>query len=86
MNVQRASMILLFLIATLAASTASASSPPFQNDDVTAIVGATVIDGNGGPPLNDATIVVRDGRITDIGPKSSIAVAPGAQVIDGTGK
>ena len=85
MNVQRASMILLFLIATLAAATASASSP-FQNDDVTAIVGATIIDGNGGPPLTEATIVVSDGRITDIGPKSFIEVAPGAQVIDGTGK
>jgi imidazolonepropionase-like amidohydrolase len=78
-------MILLFLIATLAAATTSASSP-FQNDDVTAIVGATIIDGNGGPPLTEATIVVSDGRITDIGPKSSIEVAPGAQVIDGTGK
>jgi imidazolonepropionase-like amidohydrolase len=53
---------------------------------VTAIVGATVIDGNGGAPLQDATVVVTGSRITAVGPKASIAVPPGAKVIDGAGK
>ena len=52
----------------------------------TAIVGATVIDGNGGPPLADQTIVVQDKRITALGARSSVKVPPGATTIDGTGK
>ena len=55
-------------------------------DQITAIVGATVIDGNGGPPVADATILVRDKRIVEIGPRASVSVPEGAQVIDGTGK
>ena len=55
-------------------------------DAVTAIVGATVIDGNGGPPLPDATILIQGERITEIGPRSSVRVPQGASVIDGTGK
>lgn len=51
-----------------------------------AIVGATVIDGNGGPPLTDATIIVRGKQLVAIGPRRSVAVPAKAQVIDGTGK
>ena len=52
----------------------------------TAIVGATLIDGNGGPPIADATIVVEGTRIAAIGPRSEVQVPEGAQVIDGAGK
>jgi len=51
-----------------------------------AIVGATVIDGNGGSPMTDATIVVRGKRIAAVGPRASISVPKGARVIDATGK
>ena len=54
--------------------------------DVTAIVGATLIDGNGGPPLADGTIVWTGNRITAVGPRGSVAVPDGARVIEGTGK
>jgi imidazolonepropionase-like amidohydrolase len=40
----------------------STSSP-----DGVALVGATLIDGTGGPPLRDAVIVVRRGRIESVG-------------------
>ena len=70
----------LFLITAFPASAVQAP------DAVAAIVGATVIDGNGGPPLPDATIVIRGKRIAEIGPQSSVQVPRGAQVIDGTGK
>ena len=43
-------------------------------DTLIAIVGATVIDGNGGAPLSDATIVVRGKRIAAIGPRTSTSV------------
>jgi imidazolonepropionase-like amidohydrolase len=55
-------------------------------DTLIAIVGATVIDGNGGAPLSDATIVVRGKRIAAIGPRTSTSVPKGARVIDGSGK
>ena len=55
-------------------------------DAATAIVGATVIDGNGGPPLQNATVVVRGKRIEAIGSRASVDVPAGARVIDGTGK
>lgn len=57
-----------------------AASPP------TAIVGATVIDGNGGPALANATVLVEDGRIRAVGPKASVAPPKGARAIDGAGR
>jgi imidazolonepropionase-like amidohydrolase len=51
-----------------------------------AIVGATVIDGNGGQPLTDATIVVRGTRIVAVGDRRSVVVPENARIIDGTGK
>lgn len=51
-----------------------------------AIVGATVIDGRGGPPVADATVLVSGGRITAVGPRSSTRVPAGAETIDGAGK
>jgi imidazolonepropionase-like amidohydrolase len=49
-----------------------------------AIVGATLIDGNGGPPVANAVVVVRDGRITAVGPRASTPVPAGAESIDGS--
>jgi imidazolonepropionase-like amidohydrolase len=51
-----------------------------------AIVGASIIDGNGGPPIPDGTIVIEGGRISAIGPRDSVAVPSSARRIDGTGK
>ena len=74
----------------LCAGLCFSSAPPataFQAADGTvAIVGATVIDGNGGAPLPDATIVIDGERITEIGPRASVAVPEGAHLIDGAGK
>lgn len=53
---------------------------------VTAIVGATVIDGNGGAPIRDAAIVVSGSRITAIGPRGSVTIPAGANRIDATGQ
>ncbi len=55
-------------------------------DGVTAIVGVTVIDGNGGPAVPDATVVVTGRRITAVGPRGDVTIPSGARVIDGTGK
>jgi imidazolonepropionase-like amidohydrolase len=47
-----------------------------------AIAGATLIDGTGRPPVKNAAVVVRDGRIASAGSE----VPKGMAVVDGTGK
>ncbi len=51
-----------------------------------ALVGATLIDGTGSPPVSDATIIIRDGRIERVGPASTVEVPRGSRVMDVTGK
>ncbi|MGD9135964.1 MAG: amidohydrolase family protein [Desulfobacterales bacterium] len=52
----------------------------------TAYTGATLIDGNGDPPVKDAVIVVRDDRITAVGTKASVEIPTDALIEDLTGK
>jgi len=49
-----------------------------------AITHATVAIGDGSGPIQNGTVVIRDGRIVAAGP--GVAVPAGARVIDGTGK
>lgn len=54
-------------------------------DRVLALVGARLIDGNGGEPLNEATIIVRGSRIDAVGPAASIEVPDDAELVDLSG-
>ena len=51
-----------------------------------AIVGATLIDGTGGPARPDMTVIVREGRIQRIGPRATTPPPAGAGVIDAAGR
>jgi imidazolonepropionase-like amidohydrolase len=55
-------------------------SPPRKG--ALALVHAHLIDATGRPPLDDATIVVDDGRIRAVGPGKAVAVPAGADVED----
>jgi enamidase len=57
-----------------------------QAQSVTAITGVRLIDGTGAAPLENATIVMRDGLIVAIGRATSVAVPEGAERIDGSGR
>lgn len=57
-----------------------------QPASVTAITGATLIDGNGGAPVSDAVVLIAGGRITAAGARGSTAVPAGATVVNATGK
>lgn len=46
-----------------------------------ALVGARLIDGAGGPAIDDATVLVRDSRIIATGPRHSVEVPMDAEVI-----
>lgn len=56
-----------------------------QANHVIAIVGATLIDGRGGSPLEDAVVIVRGDRITAVGKRNAVSVPGGAETVDGKG-
>ena len=49
---------------------------------ITALVGATLIDGRGGPPIDDAVVTVAGDRIDSVGRRGSIELDPDATVVD----
>jgi imidazolonepropionase-like amidohydrolase len=46
-----------------------------------AFVGGRLIDGNGGPPVEDSAVVIKDGTILAVGEASAIAIPKGAKII-----
>jgi imidazolonepropionase-like amidohydrolase len=57
-----------------------------QPASVTAIVGGRLIDGTGKPAIENAVVILKDGKIAAAGPASSTPVPEGAQVVDAHGK
>ena len=57
-----------------------------QQQATLVIDGRTLIDGNGGPPVTDALILVQGNRITNISKKGQAAYPANAQVIHADGK
>ena len=51
-----------------------------------AIQDVTVIPMTGAPPIERATVLIRNDRIAAIGPSSDVDVPDGATIIDGTGR
>jgi hypothetical protein len=51
-----------------------------------ALVGGTLIDGTGAPPMKDSAVVIQDGKILSAGPRGKVALPKNAQVLDVTGK
>jgi imidazolonepropionase-like amidohydrolase len=73
----------ILLLATVSAIlSAACAPPPPEPDGSKAFVGIRLYDGTGAAPIDNAVIVVRDGRIEAVGPADAVAVAPGAERID----
>ena len=53
---------------------------------VIAFTNARVIDGTGGPAIEQATIIVRNGKIDAIGPSAGVTAPAGAMVVNLSGK
>jgi imidazolonepropionase-like amidohydrolase len=51
-----------------------------------AIVGGTLIDGTGAAPIPDAAVVIHNGRIIAVGPRSKVKIPKHANVVDAHGK
>src|SRR5262249_31544552 len=62
------------------------TAPTDADAQTTALRGARVIDGSDGAPIDNAIIVIRDGRIVSIGPSAGTPVPSGAEVVYYAGK
>ena len=59
---------------------------PLLKSGTYAVAGATIVDGTGRAPIADGVVVVRDGRIADVGPRASVAIPSDAPTVDISGK
>ena len=75
-------LLLCLVAAHCLAVTVSGQNP----SNTVALVGARVVDGTGGPPLANATLLVTGGRIDRIGPAASLEVPSGATRVELAGK
>ena len=76
----------LLTLAIVIASLGGFRPEPQASAKVIAIRNVTVIPGNGAPPINDATVLIRDELIAAIGPSAETVIPTGARVIKGRGK
>jgi len=73
-------------LGTVLSLTLSTGAVVAAQSGTVAIVGGTLIDGHGGPPVEDAVVLVSGTRITAAGPRARVTIPPGAQVIDAKGR
>jgi imidazolonepropionase-like amidohydrolase len=59
---------------------------PGSHSSTLAIVGATLIDGTGAAPVADSAVVIQNGRIKAVGPRSKVKIPNDANVVDAKGK
>ncbi len=66
------------------------SKPPAAASVPLVLAGGTVVDvtewGHSAKDLEDAVVIVRDGRVSEVGSRSAITIPKGARIIDCTGK
>ena len=71
---------------TFALTACGAAPPEAPISTVVAYEGATLITGDGGPPLGGGVLVVDEGVIQEVGLAANVAIPEGATVVDLTGK
>jgi imidazolonepropionase-like amidohydrolase len=81
----RLTLALLFLLLCLSSPAAAQTSPDTRGRPVV-FNNVTVIDMTGAPPRAGMTVVVAGERVAAVGRPGEVAVPPGAQVVDATGK
>jgi hypothetical protein len=70
-------------LAALTKLTAAARMAPAR---ILAITGATLDDSTGAPPVNDSLILIENGVIKAVGPRSQVRVPKDATILDASGK
>jgi len=72
--------------AEIAAAARTSASMPVVADGPFALIGARIVDGTTRAPIDDGTVLVRDGRIAAVGPRQAVAIPTGVRTIDVRGK
>ncbi len=72
--------------ATVLAALMACGGQARQHVELIALVGARLIDGTGRPPVDDAALLVRGGKVVAAGPRAAVAVPRGATVLDLAGR
>lgn len=72
----------LLLVLTLAGCAPAEEPSPGR---LVAFTGMRLIDGLGGDPVDDAAMVVREGRIEQVGPSAGVTIPDGAEQVDLSG-
>jgi imidazolonepropionase-like amidohydrolase len=78
-----------FAVAVLSAAALSAFASqqvPARASGPIAIVGARLIDGTGGAPIDDSAVIVEGDRIRAAGPRARVPIARGVESVDARGK
>src|SRR5882757_7860817 len=73
-------------IACAAVALLSVTTPAQQPAATTAFTGARMIDGTDRAPIDNATLLVRGGRVVAVGPAASVTIPAGAQRVPLAGK
>src|SRR5690554_5638715 len=73
--------VLVAIVALAAATVTGAAQQPSSGrpspQGPLALVGGTLIDGTGRPPIRDSVVLIRGERIEQVGTADSLAVPPG---------
>ena len=80
-----AAALLMHPGAALSQAPSPTSARPDARPGAIALVGGTLIDGFGGPPIRNSVILVQGERITRVGTVETLPVPPGTQVISTEG-
>ncbi|MBM63450.1 MAG: hypothetical protein CL484_10940 [Acidobacteria bacterium] len=75
-----------FTLLTFWLAACGGTEPEAPTSTIVAYEGATLITGDGGPPLGGGVLLVDDGKITAAGLAANVTVPEGATVVDLTGK
>jgi len=78
--------IMRFILVIVTAATLSQTYAEAQDRSEFVFTHANVVPMNKETVLSDYSVIVRDGKITEIGPSSSVTIPAGAIEIDATGK
>ena len=83
----QAKRLVLVLGAAAFVAVGCGGEPPIEiTPGLHAFTGARLIDGTGGPALEDAVLVVRNGRIEAVGARSGVEIPADAEQVDVTGR
>ncbi len=74
--------VFIFLFFAIACTSKKAT----QIEPLTAFTGATLIDGTGQGPINDAVLLISNGLVISVGPRDDVTIPESATIFDVTGK